>query len=119
MTKDWSTVLNRVVAFLALFVGLAAYPSAGYAGLMDKIMNSWMGATIDEAIGQWGLPDEERKIAGKQIYVWRDDAGGLGDLINCERMLAVNAKGVVVAVDHKGNNCPFLPIGPYAKWKRR
>jgi hypothetical protein len=85
---------------------------------MDKIMNSWIGAPLEEAISQWGFPDEERKLAGRHIYVWRDDWGGLGDLMNCERMLAVNRDEMIIAVDHKGNNCPFMPVGPYAKWKR-
>jgi len=86
---------------------------------MDSIMASWMGATLDEAIGQWGYPEEEKNIAGRKLYVWQDDAGGFGNLVNCKRILSVNAKNTVVGVDSTGNNCPFMEVGPYSKWRKR
>lgn len=86
--------------------------------LMDRIMSSWVGATLDDAINQWGFPDEERNIANRRIFVWRDGDGGIGNFANCERMLGVNKNDVVTAVDHKGINCPFMEVGPYARWRK-
>ncbi len=107
-----------VMLLVAFFTfGVASVSDA--KTLMDKIMNSWVGASLDDAFAQWGFPEEERKIAGKLIYIWLDSDGGIGNLANCERMLAVDKNNIVVAVDHKGINCPFMELGPYAKWRKR
>lgn len=82
-------------------------------------MASWLGATLDDAINQWGFPDEERKMANRLIYAWRDGDGGIGNLANCERLISVDGKGVIKSVDHKGINCPFMEVGPYARWRKR
>jgi hypothetical protein len=107
------------VAIFAFSVATSFPGHANAASLMDKIMASWIGATLDEAFAQWGFPDEERKIAGRLIYVWLDGDGGIGDFANCERLLSINDKGIVIAVDSKGVNCPFMEVGPYAKWRKR
>lgn len=110
----------RQCAAIALAFLLVHWPSSADAEkLMDEIMSSWLGAPLDAAISQWGFPDQERKIAGRTIYVWLDGDGGIGNIANCERLASVDKRNVINGVDYKGINCPFMEIGPYAKWRRK
>lgn len=120
MLNTWKSIKRTTIrlVFVAALTGWNSSPALANR-LMDSIMASWLGATLDDAINQWGFPDEERKIANRLIYVWLDGDGGLGNLANCERLISVDTKEVIKGVDYKGINCPFMEIGPYAKWRKR
>ncbi|WP_270728214.1 hypothetical protein [Shimia sp. Alg240-R146] len=97
------------------FVG---FSSPAFAGkLMDSIMQLWVGANLGQAIDQWGFPAEEKIIAGRKLYTWHDDNHGFGNLVNCKRILQVDANDTVVRTDYSGNNCPFMEVGPFRKWR--
>jgi len=122
---------------------LVACSGGGEGGVMDQIMDSWKGATLDEAISKWGYPDGERKIAGRSLYQWDRDVTVVlpattsgtvttfgntsylngtttGGVMNgsCRRILEVDNANVIVGTQWSGNNCPFAEMGPYANWRR-
>ena len=122
---------------------------SGGAGLMDNIMQSWQGASVDEVISQWGFPHEERRVAGRKILIWHRNvqavmpaaattygsANVIGNTAfysgtttysgarvisgSCVRMLQVDDDNKVVRGQWEGNNCPFLEMGPYSNWRKR
>jgi hypothetical protein len=137
----------RILGVLLLLLALAGCAST--AKVMDGVMSSWLGATADEVIAQWGYPSEERKVLGKTILVWSrpiqwqapvtatttgtvnrigntafvtgttNVSGGGVANFNCVRMLEVDSGKRVVAYQWEGNNCPFMEAGPYSGWRRR
>ena len=120
---------------------------SGGAGVMDGIMQSWVGAHVDEVIGQWGYMDEEKTIAGKKLYVWHytkqgfiagtshtrgsvdPDTGSYSSTTttspggvfygSCTRILEVDKKNIVASWQWHGNNCPFAEWMEYADWRRK
>ncbi|WP_353312321.1 hypothetical protein [Shimia sp. NS0008-38b] len=104
-------------AACASFLGFGEPASANR--LMDSIMQSWLGANLGQAIDQWGFPAEEKTIAGRKLYTWHDDSHGFGNLVNCKRILQVDQNDKIVRTDYSGNNCPFMEVGPFRKWRYR
>jgi hypothetical protein len=122
---------------------------SGGDGLMDGIVDSWRGASLDDAITQWGYPDAEQDIAGRKLYIWSRDvqmvmpttasttgtatnignqtlintitsvSGGGVSNWNCTRILEVNTANIIVNGEWRGNNCPFMEAGPYSNWRRQ
>jgi hypothetical protein len=116
---------------------------------MDGIMQSWVGSHVDEVINQWGYPSGERNVAGRRLVVWQEDVqltmpattnttgtvntygntayvqattntwGGGTSTWSCARILELNSINVVVGWEYRGNNCPFLEMGKYSKWRRK
>lgn len=132
----------------ATLLGTIAGCSGGN-GVMDGIMASWLDASADEVISQWGYPDAERTVAGRQLLIWSRDvqlympptantsgnmsvygntgyynqtttfSGGGVSNWNCTRILEINQRNIVVRTDWRGNNCPFMEAGPYKNWRRQ
>lgn len=48
----------------ALLTGCSTIP------LMDDMMNSWVGAPLEEVVMQWGLPNREIRLGDKRMYQW-------------------------------------------------
>jgi hypothetical protein len=116
---------------------------------MDGIMSSWIGASVDEVVAQWGYPHEERQIVGKTLLIWSRNVqwampatatttgtvnrigntafvsgttsvvGGGMANFNCTRILEIDSGRRVIAYQWEGNNCPFMEAGPYTAWRRR
>ena len=135
--------LSVVAAFLSACSG------GGDGGVMDGIMSSWKGASVNEVINAWGYPHAEQNIAGRKLYVWNIDIqlsmpatattngyvntyggqtlysgttnimGGGVSNWSCTRILEVNNKDIVTSGEWRGNNCPFMEAGPYANWRRK
>ncbi|MFL2800642.1 MAG: hypothetical protein ACJZ8K_04270 [Paracoccaceae bacterium] len=119
---------------------------SGGFGTMDRIMNSWMGASINEVINQWGYPHFQQDIAGRKLYHWdrnvsmrmpstttgtvsllgntaylntRTSGGGVlrG---SCRRTLEVNKSNIVIGTQWRGNNCPFADVAMgYQHWQKK
>ncbi len=113
--------------------------------VMDGIMSSWQGAHIDDAVSQWGYPDEEKEFRGKKLYVWHHNksaflpasastttsfigntaysnstmTGGHTISGECDRTLEVDSAGKVVSWQWGGNNCPFAEAFEYKSWRRK
>ena len=139
--------MNRLV--VVAIISLLGACASGGAGLMDGIMNSWVGASADDIMRQWGYPHEERSIAGKRLLVWNRNvqlampqtattsgtvnrigqtayysgtttvSGGGTSNWNCTRILEIDKDNKVVNWHWEGNNCPFMEVGPYSNWRRQ
>ena len=136
--------MRKVLAVGIVGLGLLAGCSGSF-GTMDRIMSSWQGSTLEDAIGQWGYPDQKQEIAGKTLYHWdkvksfttpintsgtatvygntaylnTTTTGGQTLTGSCRRTLVVNEKDVIVSTEWKGNNCPFMDVGMgYQYWEK-
>lgn len=38
---------------------------------MNKTLESWLGYPLDSLIAQWGVPTEEKNIADKRMFYWK------------------------------------------------
>lgn len=129
-----------LIAAVVSFVGC----SGGF-GTMDRVMTSWQGAKLDEAIAQWGPPHQEQVIAGKKYYRWfysksaampmntygtanqfgnttlvQMHTTGGGVLVgNCTRTLQVDDRNIITGTHWEGNNCPFADVLEYSNWARK
>lgn len=128
-----------IVALLNLTAGCST------TNTMNGIMSSWEGANINEALSQWGYPDEKSEFEGRKLYIWHHNksayipqttnttgsvygntvyatsttSGGYALQGDCQRILEVNHSGTVVSWGWKGNNCPFGELMEYANWRKR
>jgi hypothetical protein len=118
---------------------------SGGFGTMDRVMSSWQGASLDEAIIQWGPPQQEQMIAGKKYYRWfytksgpmpmntygtanqvgnttfvqMNTTGGGMMVGSCTRTLQVDEKNIIRGTHWEGNNCPFADVLEYSNWERK
>lgn len=130
----------------ALGIGVLALSGCATASVMNGIMSSWEGARLDDVVGQWGYPHEEREFNGRKLYVWHHNksayipptttssgtarpsgsidvtsttTGGYELRGACDRILEVDERGTVVKWQWQGNNCPFSEAFGYKNWRRR
>lgn len=136
---------KTIVTFIT---GLLLSACSGGDGLMDDIMASWEGATVDQAIDQWGYPTAQQSIAGRTLLIWSETqfltmpttinttgqastigsqvfvnsmstvSGGGTSSWTCERILEVSPTNTIVRGSWRGNNCPFMEAGKYSNWRR-
>jgi len=136
--------LGKRISLLSILASLAS--CSGGFGTMDRIMQSWSGAPMDEVVSQWGYPDAQQAFMGKTIYHWdrtvamnmpASTTGTINVIGNtaylntttsgggvmrgaCRRSLEVNSKNIVVGSQWKGNNCPFADVAMgYQHWERK
>lgn len=129
-----------------LVLGMFALSGCATTSVMNGIMSSWEGASIDSVVAQWGYPDEQREFNGKKLYVWHHNKGfhmpsttsttgtvnaygGInatsttigGHAVNgaCDRILEVDSKGIVEKWQWQGNNCPFMEAMEYKSWRNK
>lgn len=97
---------------------------------MNRVITSWKGATIDDAIKAWGYPSEEKVIAGHKLYLWQEDngveiSGGFwpgakkwggqsAEHKYCNRILEVDSNGTIIGGQWNGTDCPKL----FSSWER-
>lgn len=135
--------------FSLLTISLLGACASGGMGVMDGIMNSWIGVSADDVMRQWGYPHEDRVIAGKHLLIWNRNiqlalpstatttgsvsrigqtayyAGtttvASGGISNwgCTRLLEVDQNNMVINFQWEGNNCPFMEVGPYSNWRKK
>lgn len=132
--------------FYALFLILAtqiAVFAFGVDSTMSVVMDSWKGHHIDDVIGRWGYPTEERNIAGHKLYVWKTErtvttsettrttphtdkkgrtyyttstSGGNTEIYTTERILEVDDNNIVIKGQYGGNDLPFTFMGIAKDW---
>ena len=102
--------------------------------IMDTIMSSWYGESIDSVINKWGYPTDEKSIAGKKLIIWSEgtehsvDTWGDSDKDGwswgtatvkdeevCTRTFEVDEHNKVVRGQWKGESCPMTQFGG-KKW---
>jgi hypothetical protein len=128
-----------------MFLTFVSACSGGF-GTMDRIMQSWEGATLNEVVSQWGYPSGQQEFDGRKIYHWDRNItmslpstttgsvnvigntayvntmtyGGGPSNWTCQRSLEVDKNGVVVSWQWEGNNCPFADVAMgYQHWQRQ
>ena len=135
---------NMLRLLLVVLAGTLLASCSGGFGHMNKVMSSWQGASLNEVISQWGYPNAQQEIAGRQIYIWDTNktvtlpstTSGTVNVIgntaylntttygggtlhgSCRRILEVDSNDIVVMWQWKGNNCPFGNLG-YSNWPRK
>lgn len=127
--------MKRSLAAL-LLVALAGCATTGGEG---TIAQSWMGAPIDDAVRQWGIPQRQHTLTdGSNIYEWSESQSYAlpqtttatiqtqgntayakavttpGSIEGqCVRQMTTDPKGIVVDVAWRGNNCCVMAIAGY------
>jgi len=121
-------IARRAAATLVLML---AVPLAGCGStqVMTDGMATWRGAGVEQVIGQWGYPDEDKTVAGHHLLVWHrnssfyaprydnstvwvngrfvDVTATVWDRIptSCTRILEIDRANRVIAWEWKGNDC--------------
>tara|TARA_B100001093_G_C26160990_1_gene731573 strand:- start:99 stop:503 length:405 start_codon:yes stop_codon:yes gene_type:complete len=133
--------MKNFFGLIVLLFALTSCSGGLSGGVMNKIMESWEGSQITEAISQWGYPNSQQEIAGKKLYVWDRTVSGPssststgtisgnsvsiltntlgGGNWNCRRILEVDDNEKIIGWQWGGNNCPFAAVGPYASWPKK
>lgn len=126
-----------------------ALAGCGTTKLMNGIMSSWEGATLDDVVRQWGYPTSVQEFRGNKLYRWEytksayipqtttvnatsyqtgaitnfngtaTTTGGHTFYGACTRILEVNPKNIVVHWQWEGNNCPFWEAMEYKTWRNK
>lgn len=129
-----------------LAISFVALSGCATTSVMNGIMSSWEGTSINDVTAQWGYPDEERQFNGNKLYVWHHNKGFYmpattttngtvnsyggfsatstttgGHQISgaCDRILEVDGSGTVIKWQWQGNNCPFAEAMEYKNWRNK
>ena len=120
--------------YILCFILLISSCVYAWETYMDKCIKSWIGYPLDALIKQWGYPDEEKTITGKNIYIWIDydydtettvsglsisktdnkgretviSMGGEAAVHYCKKTIEVDENNIIVNGSWKGNNCPII-----------
>lgn len=123
--------MKKIFLICLLLFSVSAYAWDSY---LDKCIKSWIGYPLDNLIQQWGYPDEEKNIAGKNLYIWIDydydtntniggisisstdkkghetvlSFGGEAAVEYCKKTIEVDNNNIITNGFWKGNNCPLL-----------
>lgn len=63
--------MKKFLSVLIIILLISPHANAlGMKSTMNKIMDSWMGEKIEKVFQYWGYPDDERNIAGRNLYYW-------------------------------------------------
>ena len=75
--------MTRAMLTFQRFGGFALLTAlmAGCATMadMDRAKRTWQGATYDQVVSQWGVPERQTTLSsGSQVYTWTAERGGGG-----------------------------------------
>ena len=118
---------------------VAALAGCATSGGESTIAQSWMGAHIDDAVRQWGIPHRQYTLSdGSRIYEWSESQtyalpqttsatvqshgntayaqavtspGAIDG--QCVRQMTADPQGAVVDVAWRGNNCCVMAVAGY------
>jgi hypothetical protein len=100
---------QQYLALLAAFVMLGGCATTD--SLSDQ-MAGWQQDDVDAALAAWGDPEASIAFGDGRLLTWRDRAAvstSLADApVVCERMLAVDADGVITGWRWRGDACPTI-----------
>ena len=79
-------------------------------GSLSQQMAAFEGQPLGVATAAWGAPQTEMRAGDQTVRIWRDYAPGTAGTpeLLCERMLAVDADGIVTGWRWRGDACPAL-----------
>ena len=111
-------IINICILVIALIFISTLSVNALSNELMDSIMDSWVGYSIDDVIDQWGYPYKEKKIAGRKLFYWRKKTYVSGHTFYCYRVLETDKNLIVKKWEWSGGDCPFAPYSKYkSEWQ--
>ncbi|MGO4333098.1 hypothetical protein AB4Z48_32210 [Cupriavidus sp. 2TAF22] len=113
-----------------LLVALALGACAGIEqSAMQRVLDSWQSAPIEQAKAQWGPPQSVQSVPGGTAYLWTEEvpparAPGSGPrdaraptspepvLVpgQCQRRLIAGPTGLVISGDWSGNACCITTV---------
>lgn len=132
------------IQWVALLLAAACSGCAGDRA-MRSMMDSWVGAPVDELVGQWGPPTRALGAGTTLFYSWDEvssipspatpasasaiSQGFLGNTSSpmagvddvetaCERTATVDARRVIVEMSWTGVTCPLSETG-HEHWRRK
>lgn len=97
----------------------------------DKMINSWIGYSINDVIDRWGFPTKEKTAAGRHVYIWTKSRkvyvprnsygttykygnlnnrnstylGGYYSTYSCSRSFEVDQDNIIINGFYEGNDC--------------
>ena len=111
-------IVNVCILVIALIFISISSVNALPNELMDTIMDSWVGYSIDDVIEQWGYPYKENEIAGRKLFYWRKKTKVSGRTFYCNRVLETDKNLIVKKWEWSGGDCPFSPYSKYkSEWQ--
>lgn len=108
--------MKKIFIFLCLLTFVIMPSYADVSKTMDKLMDSWLGETIDKVIGVWGSPASVRETDYGKIYYWTsgnkpfdiDNYSGrrVGAMVSCNKIFKTDKDNKIVDWQWDGNSCP-------------
>ena len=100
--------MSRFILILA-----AMLPLVG-CGTVHAVMDTWVGAPVDELIVSWGAPDGESQLSdGRRVYTWNRVSTLDGNSYGCTQNFVANSNGIVVQTTSTGSSCgEYAAEGP-------
>jgi hypothetical protein len=132
--------MYRFTTQVAVILALVLTGCASLGNGEGRILDSWKGVHIDQAILQWGIPARQAKLSdGRTVYEWYHNqqivkpgsSTGTVDIIGstayintqttpattysgeCIRSLVADPAGIIVEGNSRGNNCCIMAIAGY------
>ena len=127
--------MKKLILISLLLIPLSAF---AWESFMDKCIKSWIGYPLNSVINKWGYPDQEKNIAGRQLYIWETydydsdnttggfsitstdkkgrettfSSGGVPQVEYCKKTLETDQNGIIINGQWTGNACPnFYVVG--------
>ena len=108
--------MKKFFITLCLLTFLIMPSYADVSTTMNRLMDSWLGETIDKVIGVWGSPASVKETDNGKIYYWTsgnkpfaiDNYSGkmTGAMISCNKIFKTDKDNKIVDWQWDGNNCP-------------
>ena len=71
---------------------------------MQPLLDSWVGAPVDEMIAAWGVPDGERALSdGRRVYTWSRVVSDGTSFADCSQSFVTDAEGMIVSASKQGS----------------
>ncbi len=122
--------MKKIIYILGLIIFICLSINQAMAKVKDFMplaLGSWLGYPIDNVIDSWGLPSDEKTIAGKHYFIWRYIVttqspriissslilGGTSINYYCTKIFLVDENNIIQKGQFEGNMCP----GSYSSGK--
>lgn len=121
--------MKKLLCLLSLFTISATMVFA--ESFNEKMLNSWVGYSINDVIDRWGFPTKEKTIADRHVYIWTksrkvyvprnsygttykygnvssrnsSSSGGYYETYSCTRSFEVDKDNMIINGFYEGNDC--------------